>query len=71
MKSALVGCIAEGKPVACTIADGREALRAVLASTASASTNRPISMVDAPAMVTAVSPPDTGSRAASRRQVGA
>ena len=59
----LVGCIAEGTPVKCTMSDGRGALRGVLAATASASTNKPIRLADAPAMATAASPPHALSRA--------
>lgn len=46
------------QPLECTVEDGREALRVVLAATASATDRRPVRVAGAPAVLTPAAPPE-------------
>ena len=46
------------QPLECTVEDGREALRVVLAATASATDRRPVRVAGAPAVLTPAVPPE-------------
>ena len=46
------------QPLECTVEDGREALRVVLAATASATNRRPVRVARAPAVLTPAAPPE-------------